>query len=49
MRRGRPFQVEWRAEDTIEALKAAYRAEKRPEQRQWLHVLWLLRTERTLA
>ncbi len=49
MRRGRPFQVEWRAEDPVEALQAAYRAEKRPEQRQRLHGLWLLRTGRTLA
>ena len=49
MRRGRPFRVEWRAEDTVEALQAAYRAEKRAEQRQRLHGLWLLRTGRTLA
>ena len=49
MRRGRPFQIAWRAEDTAEALRAAYRAEKRPEQRQRLHGLWLLRTGRTLA
>ena len=39
MRRGRPFQVEWRAEDPVEALQAAYRAEKRPEQRPRLHGL----------
>ncbi len=49
MRRGRPFQVEWRAEDTVEALQAAYRAEKRAEPRQRLHGLWLLRRGRTLA
>ena len=49
MRRGRPFQVEWRAEDTVEALQAAYRAEQRPEPRQRLHGLWLLRRGRTLA
>jgi transposase len=48
MRRGRPFRVEWRAEDTAEALQAAYRAEKRAEPRQRLHGLWLLRTRRSL-
>ena len=43
MRRGRPFRIEWRAEDTAEALQAAYRAERRVDQRQWL-----LRTGRSL-
>ena len=49
MKRGRPFRVEWRAEDTVEALQAAYRAEQRPEPRQRLQGLWLLRTGRPLA
>ena len=49
MRRGRPFRIEWRAADTAEALRAAYRAERRAEQRQRLHGLWLLRTGRTLG
>ena len=49
MKRGRPFRVEWRAEDTAEALHAAYRAEKRPEPRQRVQGLWLLRTGRPLA
>ena len=48
MRRGRPFQIAWRGEDTAEALQAAYRAEKRAEPRQRLHGLWLLRTGRSL-
>ena len=49
MRRGRRFRIEWRGEDTAEALQAAYRAEKRAEPRQRLHGLWLLRTGRTLG
>ena len=48
MRRGRPFRIEWRAEDTAEALQAAYRTEKRTEQRLRLHGLWLLRAGRRL-
>ncbi len=48
MRRGRPFRIEWRAEDTAEALQAAYRAERRVDQRQRLQGLWLLRTGRSL-
>lgn len=42
--RGRPFQVEWRAEDTAEALKAAYHAEPDGVIRTRLHALWLLRS-----
>lgn len=42
--RGRPFEVEWGREDTPEALKAAYQAERDPELRTRLHGLWLLRS-----
>jgi transposase len=41
--RGRPFVVTWRDEDTEEALRTAYRAEKRSDVRQRLQALWLLR------
>lgn len=41
--RGRPFQVEWREEDTAEALKVAYQKERDPEIRTRLQGLWLLR------
>ena len=41
--RGRPFVVTWRDEDTEEALRTAYRAEKRADVRQRLQALWLLR------
>ena len=41
--RGRPFAVKWRGEDTEEALKAAYQAERDPAIRTRLHALWLLR------
>ena len=40
--RGRPFAVVWRAEDTPEALKAAYQKERNSEVRTRLHGLWLL-------
>lgn len=40
--RGRPFEVEWREEDTPEALKAAYQKERDPEIRTRLQGLWLL-------
>ena len=49
MRRGRPFQIEWRAEDTAEVLRAAYRVEKDPVARSRRQALWLLRTGRSLA
>jgi len=42
--RGRPFVVAWRETDTEEALRAAYRAERRVDVRQRLHALWLLRS-----
>jgi transposase len=42
--RGRPFHVEWQAEDTVTALRAAYQAEAVGAIRQRLHGLWLLRS-----
>ena len=41
---GRPFVVNWREEDTADALKAAYQGERDPELRSRLHGLWLLRS-----
>ena len=41
---GRPFQVEWRAEDSPASLKAAYQREGDGAIRQRLHGLWLLRS-----
>ena len=49
MGRGRPFRIEWRAEDTAERLQAIYRAEKDAAVRLRLHGLWLLRTGRRLS
>jgi transposase len=42
--RGRSLQIAWQAEDTDEALKAAYRAEPNGLVRTRLHGLWLLRS-----
>jgi len=42
--RGRRFEVAWRDEDTVEALKAAYQGERDIELRTRLHGLWLLRS-----
>jgi transposase len=42
-RRGRPFVVAWREEDTEEALRTAYRTEREAAIRQRLQALWLLR------
>jgi transposase len=42
--RGRPFQVDWRTEDTPAALKAAYQKEDEGAIRQRLHGLWRLRS-----
>jgi transposase len=42
--RGRPFDVAWRAADTVAALKAAYQGESEGAIRQRLHGLWLLRS-----
>ena len=39
---GRPFRVDWRPEDTPEALKAAYLSERDGTVRIRLHGLWLL-------
>ncbi len=39
-RRGRPFVVAWQDEDTEEALRAAYRAERDPALRQRVQALW---------
>ena len=47
--RGRPFQVAWRGEDPVAALKAAYQAEGDGAIRQRLHGLWLLRNGWRLA
>ena len=46
---GRPFRVDWRTEDTPEALKAAYLAERDGTLRSRLHGLWLLRSGRQLS
>ena len=40
---GRPLRVAWHPQDTAEALKAAYRAERDIAVRSRLHGLWLLR------
>jgi transposase len=47
--RGRPFRIEWRAEDTADRLRQLYRAEKDGTVRTRLHGLWLLRTGRRLG
>ena len=39
---GRPFRVDWRAEDTPDALKTAYLSEHDGRLRTRLHGLWLL-------
>ena len=46
---GRPFRVDWRTEDTPEALKAAYLAERGGTPRTRLHGPWLLRSGRQLT
>ena len=40
---GRPLLIDWRAEDTAEALKARYLAERDVRLRSRLHGLWLVR------
>ena len=42
--RGRPLHIDWRPEDTAEALHAAYRAEHDPARKPRLQALWLMRT-----
>ena len=44
--RGRPLVIEWRPEDDVTALQAAYRKERRADVRPRLHALWLLRSDR---
>jgi transposase len=43
---GKRFVMDWAAEDTEAALKAAYRAEAEGKRRMRLHGLWLLRSGR---
>ena len=45
---GRPFHVDWNPEDTAEALRTAYRAERDTVLRTRLHALWLLRSGRRM-
>jgi transposase len=47
--RGRPFRVDWQGEDSAEALKRAYQAERDATSRQRLQALWLLRQGWTLG
>jgi transposase len=48
--RGRALEIAWRAADSEEALRAAYRAEERVDVKPRLHALWLLRSgTRTLG
>lgn len=47
--RGRPFTMAWSADDSEEALKAAYLAERDGLIRTRLQALWLLRTGRSLG
>jgi transposase len=42
--RGRPFVLAWREDDTEEALRTIYRAERDGALRSRLHALWLLRS-----
>ena len=46
---GRPFRVNWRAEDSPGALKEVYLAERDVRLRPRLHGLWLLRAGRRLG
>lgn len=45
---GRSFHVDWNPEDTPQALREAYRAERDTMLRTRLHALWLLRTSRRM-
>lgn len=47
--RGRPFTMTWRTDDTEDALKAAYLAERDGMVRSRLQALWLLRAGRSLT
>ncbi len=46
---GRQLWVDWRPDDTPEALRAAYRAEQDIMLRTRLHALWLLRSGRRMG
>jgi len=48
-RRGRPFVVAWQDEDTEDALRTVYRAERDPALRQRVRALWLLRGDTRLV
>ena len=41
---GRPLRIDWRAEDSPEALKASYQGEQDIILRTRLHGLWLVRS-----
>ena len=41
---GRPVRINWRKEDTLETLKAAYLAQRDSILRTRLHGLWLVRS-----
>ena len=41
---GRPLRIDWRAADSIEALKWSYQAEQDITVRTRLHGLWLVRS-----
>jgi transposase len=47
--RGRPFVVQWREDDTAEALKEVYLTERDGIIRSRLQALWLLRAGRSLG
>jgi hypothetical protein len=49
MRRGRVLEIDWREEDTTEALKTAYLAAREGVPRTRLHALWLVRSGWTLG
>ena len=46
---GRPLRMNWRPEDSPEALKTAYLTEKDIVSRTRLHGLWLMRTGQPLG
>ena len=46
-RRGQWLTIEWAAEDTVAALQARYRRERRMDVRPRLHGLWLVREGQT--
>ena len=46
---GKPFLVDWDPEDTLEALRSAYKAERDVMLRARLRALWLLRSGRQMG